>query len=171
MHDDALQRLLAVAARLGLADARAPADLRPLLADAGRELHDALHELRELARELHPALLTSDGLAAAVRAAAERLPLSGDLVIPSRRFPPCAEGVAYGVLAAALRDAADRGARHVRIAVRDDGRRLCFRVHDDAARLGGAVGAAGEQVRALGGRVRASGRPDTGTVVSGWVPI
>ena len=77
LHDGAQQRLVSLALMLRLAARRHPDDED--LDRAGEELTHALKELRELARGIHPAVLTERGLEPAVRALADRAPLPVEL--------------------------------------------------------------------------------------------
>ena len=132
LHDGAQQRLVSLALMLRLAARRHPddADLR----NAGEELSHALKELRELARGIHPAVLTERGLEPAVRALADRAPLPVELdVCIQERLPDPVEAAAYYVVAEALTNVAkyaqasevsvelERGNGHACIEVRDDG--------------------------------------------------
>jgi signal transduction histidine kinase len=102
LHDDAVQRLTALALRLELAERRAPA------ADIGslaQEARDITRSMRQLMTELHPAVLESQGLAAAIEVVAEPLRQQGVRVFvdaPARRAPADVERVAYRVAHEAL---------------------------------------------------------------------
>src|SRR5919205_3051037 len=111
LHDGAQQRLVALSLQLGLAHRSLEAgDDRGALAmlDAARdELTRALEELRELARGIHPAVLTDRGLEAALEALAERTPLPVSLdQMPTERLPAPVEAAAYFVVAEALTNVA-----------------------------------------------------------------
>jgi signal transduction histidine kinase len=112
LHDGAQQRLVGLALALRLLQTRlGPDDDRKLglLIEAESELGLAIAELRELAHGIHPAVLTDEGLAAAVEALAEDVPLRvGDL--PQERFSPAVETAAYLVVA----ETAKAGAASVR---------------------------------------------------------
>jgi signal transduction histidine kinase len=112
LHDGAQQRLVGLALALRLLQTRlGPDDDRKLglLIEAESELGLAIAELRELAHGIHPAVLTDEGLAAAVEALAEDVPLRvGDL--PQERFSPVVETAAYLVVA----ETAKAGAASVR---------------------------------------------------------
>jgi signal transduction histidine kinase len=109
LHDGAQQRLVTLAIGLELARGRAAStdpELAATLATAGRDLQLGLAELRELARGLHPTVLTEDGLAAAIRGLAERCPIPVVVDVPDRRCPPSIESTAYFVVAEALTNVA-----------------------------------------------------------------
>jgi signal transduction histidine kinase len=115
LHDGAQQRLAALRFRIGLAQARA-ADapgLLALLSEADGALELALEELRELAHGLYPASLDTEGLAAAVAAAADHATVDVTVgPLPGARLPPQIERVAYRVVAdvvAGARDAVEIG--------------------------------------------------------------
>jgi PAS domain S-box-containing protein len=105
LHDGAQQRLVAALISLQLAEQRwesAPQRARELV---GRALDDArrgLEDLRALAAGLHPAILTQHGLAAAVRALADRLPIPVEVDVPGTRLPPAIEAGLYFFCSEAL---------------------------------------------------------------------
>ena len=106
LHDGAQQRLVALALELRLARAKLdedPATTAELLEGASHELAAATEELRELARGLHPPVLTDRGLVAALDALAGRspLPVSVEAEVTDRA-PPSAEAAAYFVVSEAL---------------------------------------------------------------------
>jgi signal transduction histidine kinase len=157
LHDGAQQRLLA----LGLALQLARAQLGPrangateLLGEADAELRAALDELRELARGIHPAVLTEQGLDAALRTLAERSPVPVTIVeIPDERLPAPAEAAAYFLVCEALANVAKHAhASRVRVSVRLDERAL-LDIEDDG--VGGADPAHGSGLRGLADRVHA----------------
>lgn len=160
LHDGAQHRLLSVsmqvqearaAARDGAAATRVPAQLDLI---AG-ELREAIRELRELARGIHPSVLTSEGLDPALRALARRSPIPVDLRADlDARLPGPVETAAYYVVAEGLVNAA-RHARASRISVRlsRDLSGLMVEVCDDG--IGGASADRGSGLRGLADRVAA----------------
>ena len=106
LHDGAQQRLVALAIELRLAEkamAGDPTRAQEILAGARAELAGALEELRELARGIHPAVLTDRGLGAAVELLVGRSLVPVDLhAIPDERLPPPVEAAAYFVLSETL---------------------------------------------------------------------
>src|SRR3954470_3418607 len=105
LHDGAQQRLVGLGLELALAEARAerdPPGTRELLTRARGELMLALNELRELARGIHPVVLTDRGLAAALEGLAARIPLPVALDVRVTRLPEPVEVAAYYVAAEAL---------------------------------------------------------------------
>ena len=109
LHDGAQQRLVALSLALRVALAKLdtdPAAARATLAAAGDELALALAELRELARGLHPAVLTDRGLRAAIEMLAGRSPVPVEIAdIPGERLPERVEAAAYYLIAEALTNA------------------------------------------------------------------
>jgi PAS domain S-box-containing protein len=152
LHDGAQQRLVSLALMLRLAARRHPEDAD--LARAGEELTFALQELRELARGIHPAVLTERGLEPAVRALADRAPLPVELevAIGGQRLPGPVEAAAYYVVSEALTNVAKyAGASLVRVTIdRVDGRARLV-VSDDG--IGGAHPDGGSGLRGLADRV------------------
>jgi signal transduction histidine kinase len=157
LHDGAQQRLLALGLALQLARAQlgGQADgAAELLGEADAELRAALDELRELARGIHPAVLTEQGLDAALRTLAERSPIPVTLVaLPDERLPPTAEAATYFLVSEALANVAKHArASRVRVGVRV-GDRARVDVEDDG--IGGADPAHGSGLRGLADRVHA----------------
>jgi signal transduction histidine kinase len=109
LHDGAQQRLVNLSLSLALARAQFASDAaaRALLERTGAELSAALSELRELARGIHPAVLTEHGLGAALEALATRATLPVELAaLPDERLPPALEAAAYYLVAEALTNVA-----------------------------------------------------------------
>jgi PAS domain S-box-containing protein len=161
LHDGAQQRLVGLALMLRLArneiDDGDPAQARALLDEASAELADATAELRELARGIHPAVLTDGGLAPALRALAtrSRVPVTIGRVV-QERLPAPVEATAYFTVAEALTNVARySGARRAEVDVwRQDGA-LIVEVHDDGS--GGADPAGGSGLSGLTDRIAALG--------------
>jgi signal transduction histidine kinase len=181
LHDGAQQRLMAVNMTLRLARGKLdsePALSAELLDEAMRELSEATGELRELARGIHPAVLTDRGLAAALSGLAGRSPVPVEVVeTPAERLPVAVESATYFVIAEALTNVA-RYARADSAAVRVarvDGA-VEIEVRDDG--VGGANPAAGTGLRGLGDRVSAldgefavSSPAGGGTTVRARIPL
>jgi PAS domain S-box-containing protein len=160
LHDGAQQRLVSLALAVQHALAKLdsdPAAARSVLADAGDELALALDELRELARGLHPAVLSDRGLGAAVEMLASRTPVRVEIAdIPAQRLPEPVEAAAYYVIAEALTNVAryaQASSVTVRVAAGDT--RVDVEVSDDG--VGGADAATGSGLRGLADRVEALG--------------
>jgi len=161
IHDGAQQRLVAMSLDLQMARGRLGADADPELAgvlrQASEDVRAALVELRELARGIHPAILTEAGLEAAVRSLVERAPVPAELEadVDGRLSEPV-EATAYFVVSEALANAgkhAKDAAASVRLALRGD--TLEVEVRDDGP--GGADVAGGSGLRGLRDRVEAVG--------------
>ena len=131
LHDGAQQRLVSLSLQLGLAQRKLeadPAGAGRLLEAARDELTRALEELRELARGIHPAVLTDRGLEAALEALADRAPLPVDLeAMPTDRLPAAVEAAAYFVVAESLANVARYAQRGARQRAHRTPRRLCRR--------------------------------------------
>jgi signal transduction histidine kinase len=155
LHDGAQQRLVALSVSLRLLEARLrddPAAASELLTGAQAELAHALAELRELARGIHPAVLTDRGLRAALETLAARTPIPVEVVAGDERLEPDVEAAAYYVVAEALTNVAKyANASSVRVCARHEEGRLVVVVSDDGA--GGADPANGSGLRGLVDRV------------------
>jgi signal transduction histidine kinase len=141
LHDGAQQRLLALGMDLGMALEKFDSDpeaARDLVGDAHQELQRAIAELRNLARGVHPAVLTDRGLDAALSALAARSPVPVRLDVDLDERPPASvEATAYFIVAEALTNAARyANATHVDVRVRVVGSKLHVTVVDDG--VGGA---------------------------------
>jgi len=181
LHDGAQQRLLALAMALRSArrqlERAGATDLRALDA-ADAELKLALQELRELARGIHPAVLTDDGLEAAVQSLAARatIPVRVDVDLASRPSRQ-AEATAYFAISECLANAAKHsGATSADVVVRSDGAELVVEVCDDGcggARPDGGTGLPGllDRVAASGGRLAISSPHGQGTAVRIELPV
>lgn len=161
LHDGAQQRLVTLALTLQLARGQADGtnlELAATLDRAATELGQALAELRDLARGLHPTVLTEEGLRAAVEALADRTPVAVTVSATERRFPATVESTAYFVVAEALTNVAKyagAGRATVRIETDGAGETLTVEVADDG--IGGADPRRGSGLRGLDDRVAAAG--------------
>jgi signal transduction histidine kinase len=180
LHDGAQQRFVALALRLRLVrneldDETAPA---AQLDAAIEELAAGLKELRELARGIHPAILTDQGLDAALRGLAARMPVPVRVLeLPDERLPAAVETAAYFVIAEALTNVAKYAgatAASVSIALADD--EAVVEVRDDG--VGGADPHAGsglrglsERVAALDGELELDSPQGAGTIVRARLPL
>jgi len=181
LHDGAQQRLVTLALQLREIRAAVPpgaGDLARRLDGVAAGLDDALEELREIARGIHPAVLAQGGLRPALRALADRCSVPVDLhvQVPAARLPGPAEIAAYYVVSEALTNTArhaDANAATVEVTV--DKSTLRVRVHDDGR--GGAdfthgSGLVGleDRVEALGGRLSLHSPPGKGTTLEVQIP-
>jgi signal transduction histidine kinase len=178
LHDGAQQRLVSLALSLGVvANSAEPATAAEVKACA-RELQTALAELRELARGIHPVVLTERGLEAALHELAARSPVSvvvdAELASP---LPSAHETALYFVAAEALTNVAKHaraGATRVTVRCRDGWAEIA--ITDDG--VGGAAASTGSGLRGLADRVEAlrgqlalESSPGEGTTVRAAVPI
>jgi signal transduction histidine kinase len=141
LHDGAQQRLTALAMDLGRARAKLDSDpdaARGLVEQAHEDAKLALAELRNLARGIHPAILTDRGLDAALSALAARSPVPVEISVEIDERPSAAiESTAYFVVAEALTNAAKHAAaKRLRVRVWRHAATLIVEVSDDG--LGGA---------------------------------
>jgi PAS domain S-box-containing protein len=174
LHDGAQQRLVSLSLTLRLAAKRHGDD--PMLLGAVEELSHALEELRELARGIHPAILTEYGLEPALRALADRSPLPVELDVELEdRLPQPVEAAAYYVAAEALTNVAKHAqatAVNVRVS-RDDGRAV-IEVADDgrggADASGSGLRGLADRVEALAGRLAVTSTAGAGTTLRAEMP-
>jgi signal transduction histidine kinase len=181
LHDGAQQRLVTIALALRLAEARLPAGTDPAtgqaIAQAVKDLGEAIDELRDLARGIHPAVLSESGLAAALESLVDRSPSPVELRLepfPEPSLPVAT--AAYYVVAECLTNVTKHArATSVTVEVRPDRGGLLAVVSDDGG--GGAAptpgrGLAGlaDRVAALDGRLTISDDRDVGTQVRAWLP-
>ena len=184
LHDGAQQHLVALRIKLDWAGDRIeldPTQARHELDLLGAELDEALAELRELAHGLYPEILASQGLAAAVSAAARRatIPIKFDHA-DFGRLPRPVENAAYFCCLEALQNAvkhAGDGA-HVRIHLEVTDATLRFEVSDTGVGFDRSIVADGygltnvsDRLGALGGEATITSSPGQGTTVAGQIPL
>jgi signal transduction histidine kinase len=157
LHDGAQSRLVALALNLRVARMRAGdgSETAALLDASIDELKQSLAELRELARGIHPAVLSEHGLEAAVRGLAARAAVPVDVVAgPAGQLPAAVETAAYFVIAEALTNVSKYAhANHAMVRVERVDGHLVVDVSDDG--VGGATAAGGSGIRGLSDRVAA----------------
>jgi signal transduction histidine kinase len=181
IHDGAQQRLVALA--LDLRGTQRRLDIDPdgevgsLLTRTARELQAAVEELRELARGVHPAILTEEGLGGALESLARRTPLIVSIDDASGgRMAPEVEATAYFVACEALANVVKHaGATRASIGIERRNGSLRIGVSDDG--IGGAEPNAGsglsglaDRVEALGGQLAIESTPGSGTHVRAEIP-
>jgi signal transduction histidine kinase len=179
LHDGAQQRLVSLALKLRIVKTslRDPTSAEAHLAEAEGELAQALDELRELARGIHPAVLTDRGLAAALKALADRASLPVELSqLPEERLPDSIEAAIYYIVAEAITNVTKYAeATQASVAVERSNGVATVVVSDDG--VGGAepnsgsglVGLA-DRVEALGGRLRVDSPLGRGTCITAKIP-
>ncbi len=161
LHDGAQQQLVALAIELRSARLRVDAEQQPelaeALANASARAESAVGELRELARGIHPVVLTEAGLAAGIESLARRatIPVTVDVDIPPG-LPPAVETTAYFLVSEALANVAKHaGASGAQVRASVAGGVLRIEIADDG--IGGADPARGTGLRGLTDRVAAVG--------------
>jgi signal transduction histidine kinase len=180
LHDGAQQRLVSLGLQLRAAQAALPPGLGAQLDRAVAEASDALEELRETARGIHPAILADGGLRPALKTLARRSPVPVDLrVHAGGRLPGPVEVSAYYVVAEALTNTAKHARASavtvtaevgtvdplLRITIRDDGVGGA-----DLTRGTGLVGLR-DRVEALGGQIFVDSPPGAGTTLRAELPL
>jgi signal transduction histidine kinase len=183
IHDGAQQQLVALAVKLRLTEQlveRDPAKAREMLSQLQEQTHDALEDLRDLARGIYPPLLADKGLTAALEAQARKV--SVPVVVEADsigRYGQEIEAAVYFCCLEALQNVAKyASASSVAIGLSDDGRALSFEVRDDGAgfdpsttRSGTGLQGMADRLEAIGGALSISSEPGAGTTVAGRLPI
>jgi signal transduction histidine kinase len=181
LHDGAQQRLVTLGLGLRMTQDQVPDDLpelRARVAAAGDELVEVIEELREMARGIHPAILSESGLGPALRTLARRssVPVDLELTIEGR-FPQPVEVAAYYVVSETITNTAKHAhASQVRVAVTQQDGILELAVRDDgvggaATRPGSGLVGLRDRVEAIGGAVEVSSPPNAGTTVLVRLPV
>ena len=179
LHDGAQQRLVTVALTLRQCErAGLSGPALEHLRRAEAELSGALEELRELARGIHPAILTDQGLVAALEMLAGRASVPVELCAAlDGRLPAPVEAAAYYIVSEALTNASKHAAaEHVRVDVRQVDGEALVEVADDgvggADRSGGSgLRGLGDRVDALGGRLELESPAGAGTLLRARLPV
>jgi len=180
LHDGAQQQLvsLSLALRMARSTVDPTSETAVMLDAASDQLMQALAELRELARGIHPAILTDQGLRAAVEALARRCPVPVELSIDQpQEIPSQVEAASYYVISEALTNAAKyANAETVRVSVRRNDDHVHVEVADDGRggadrTLGSGLNGLADRVSALGGHLRVVSPAGRGTTVSAELPI
>ncbi|WP_083208409.1 sensor histidine kinase [Mycobacterium malmoense] len=181
LHDGAQQRLVSLALQLRSIEAGVPAELGGLkdeIAAVVTGLSTASAELQELARGIHPAILSSGGLGAALKTLARRCPVPVNISLAlAGPTSESAEVAAYYVVAEALTNAARHAqASRIDVDVRGDGSEVRLAIRDDGA--GGADSDKGsglvglmDRVEALGGHLQIASPPGGGTALHVAIPV
>jgi PAS domain S-box-containing protein len=181
LHDGAQQRLVSLSLALRLAQSRLhddPEGAEKLLVGAADELTHAIGELRELARGIHPAVLTDRGLPAALEALAARAPLPVELSTSlDERLPGPVEAAAYYVVAEALTNVAKYAeASEVQVRAERQNGRVLVEVSDDGVGgadpgLGSGLRGLADRVESLDGRLEVESSAGAGTRVRAVIPL
>ncbi len=180
IHDGAQQRLVSLGLKLRLAEESVPpecGDLKREIAQAASGLTEVFTELQEISRGIHPAILSTGGLQAALKTLARRSPVPVDLDLAiDRRLPDSVEVAAYYVVAEAMANAAKHShASEMKLRARVSDENLDLFVGDDG--VGGAVAGKGsgliglkDRIEVLGGRMRVVSPPGGGTTLDITIP-
>jgi PAS domain S-box-containing protein len=180
LHDGAQQHLVSVAVKLRVAQTQLKA--RPeiaakLVEESLHELGVGLEELREIARGLHPAILTEQGLRRALEALADRLPVEVELDAPEARLPAPVEATSYYIVSEALTNVVKHsGAARAQVVVRVEEDVLRCTVSDDGRGGADPVGGGGlvglrDRAEAAGGSLSVVSPAGGGTVVTASLPL
>ncbi|HEY2264711.1 MAG TPA: GAF domain-containing sensor histidine kinase [Streptosporangiaceae bacterium] len=181
LHDGTQQRLVSLGLELRLAQSLVPTGRPELGAEIGRvadELNGVVEDLREIARGIHPAILSEGGLGPALRTLGRRAAIAVELDVAALgRLPEPVEVAAYYVCSEALTNATRHGhASVVEVGAAVSGGRLRVRVRDDGAggadplRGSGLVGLK-DRIEALGGTFSVHSPAGHGTTVSCELPV
>ena len=180
LHDGAQQRFVSLSLALRLTQSLLESDPEKAaehLRGAQRELAQGLEELRELARGIHPAILTDRGLRAAVDSLVLRAQVPVDVTdMPEGRLPPEVEAAAYYVVSECVANVTRyAGAERASVAVSLTGATAVVEVADDGAggadpSLGSGLRGLADRVEAIGGRLEIVSPPGAGTRVRAVLP-
>ncbi len=179
LHDGAQQRLVSLALSMRMAKNKLREDpdaAETLLDSAAEELDHALKELRELARGIHPAVLSDRGLPAALDSLAGRSPVPVEVAAPPGRLPEPVELAAYYVVSEALANVAKYSeASRANVQVARENGHVLVSVSDDG--IGGADPGRGtglrglaDRLKAIEGRLEVESYPGYGTTVKASIP-
>ena len=176
LHDGAQQRLLALGMGLQLLEPHLDGPGKRVLAENEAELQEALAELRDLARGIHPAVLTDQGLDAAVRSLAERSPVPVAITGIAGPLPGELETAAYFVVSEALTNIGKyANASEATIRIGRDNGALALMIEDDG--VGGAdpdngsgLHGLADRVQALDGFLEIRSPPGHGTRIEARIP-
>ncbi|MGA9677215.1 MAG: GAF domain-containing protein [Mycobacterium sp.] len=180
IHDGAQQRLISLGLKLRLAEESVPAeryDLKSMVSEAVSGLTDVFKELQEISRGIHPAILSTGGLPAALKTLARRSAVLVDLdVAIEQRLPESVEVAAYYVVAEALANAAKHAqASEVNVRAHTSDESLSVVISDDG--IGGADSGKGsgliglkDRIEVLGGRMRVASPAGGGTTLHITIP-
>jgi signal transduction histidine kinase len=181
LHDGAQQRLVTLAVNLRVAQEclrEDPEAAEAMLAGVGEDLKLALEELRELARGLHPAVLSDRGLEPALRSLANRAPFPVEISgVPLLRLNEAVEAAIYYVVAESLTNAAKHAnATAARVEISTTNEEVVVEIRDNGSggasmdRGSGLRGLA-DRIEALGGQLDLKSPQGSGTVVRATLPV
>jgi signal transduction histidine kinase len=181
LHDGTQQRLVSLGLELRAAEAMAPPEqtqLRSQLSNTAKGLAEAVEELQEISRGIHPAILSKGGLGPALRTLARRSAIPVELELDSdRRLPESIEAATYCVVSEALTNAAKHSRASavwvdvetadgaVQVSIRDDG------VGGAAPGQGSGLLGLKDRVEALGGEIELESPSGSGTSLRVRIPV
>ncbi len=179
LHDGAQSRLVALALKLRVARMKVEpgSEAAGLLEESSAELQASLDELRELARGIHPAILSDRGLEPALRMLADRAPVPVSLVADVDDLPPAVETAIYFIVAEGLTNVAKyaRASEASVVVERLEAGGVVVEIRDDG--VGGADVSSGsglrglaDRVAAVDGRVELDSPPGRGTLLRASIP-
>ncbi|HEY3212476.1 MAG TPA: histidine kinase [Actinomycetota bacterium] len=183
IHDGAQQQLVALAVKTRLADSlvgRDEAKAHDVLSQIQTEAHEALENLRDLARGIYPPILADQGLAVALDAQAKRspVPVAVEAVGISRYRSETEAAVYFSVLEALQNVAKYSGASHAMVSLIGDDGQLTFQVTDDGVGFDPGTTAYGtglqgvaDRLAAIDGTLEVRSQPGVGTTIVGIVPV
>jgi signal transduction histidine kinase len=181
LHDGTQQRLVALGLAVRAAEADVPRELEQLhreLSRVAQGLAEAVDDLQEISRGIHPAILSKGGLGPALKTLGHRSPIPVELEITTdARLAEGIEVAAYFVASEALANAAKHSqASRIDVSLRESDAGLVLSVRDDG--VGGADTAGGsglvgltDRVEALGGSIRVDSLPGKGTKITAELPL
>jgi signal transduction histidine kinase len=161
---------------LRLARDRVSGESSDVLDEAADQLTAAVREVRELARGIHPAVLTEEGLAAALEAMADRTPIPVSIDVPELALPTDVAAAAYFTTCEAVTNAVKHaGASRISVTGTVAGGDLVIDVTDDGdggatVRPGGGLQGLTDRLAALGGRLTLSSAAGGGTTIRAELP-
>lgn len=180
LHDGAQQSLVSLALKLQMARSRIatdPGEATEILDGASAELEQTLAELRELARGIHPAVLSDRGLDAALLALAHRTPLPVEVgELPADRLPEPVEAAAYYVVAESLTNVVRyASASRAKVDISRSNGTVSIRIADDGIGgadpgLGSGLKGLADRIAALDGNLALRSPAGEGTVVEVQIP-
>jgi PAS domain S-box-containing protein len=181
LHDGAQQRLVTLALEVRIARSKAesdPATAAPFLERLGQELSEASAELRELARGIHPAVLTERGLGPAIAALTARAPVPVEVLeLPDYRLDSVVETTAYFTVSEALTNVAKYAhASRASVRLAHEGDELVVEVRDDGvggarASTGSGLSGLADRLGACDGSLEVESPPGEGTLVRAVLPL
>jgi signal transduction histidine kinase len=176
LHDGAQQGLLALGASLSSIRGKTDGEVGRLVDEAIEDLKVTVEGLRDLARGVHPPILTDRGLAPAIETLAEQAPFPVELHLSSARFRPAVEAAAYFLVAEALANAARHAnATSVAVETARSGEWLTVEITDDGTggadpRGGSGLQGLKDRVEALGGELHIASPIGRGTTLKAILP-